>query len=316
MSLIEPDTVSAILALVVQPFKNANPKQFPSSQPVALERENLFKLKRFQYAVCEKTDGNRTLLVTFCGRLYSVDRGMRVSLVNDVTSTINNSVLDGEHLPHQNKYIIHDCLMFDNEPVTHIPNLYSRLEFAERVINTLSDKSTITLKQFYETKDILKPDFETILSLSGNERDGLIFTPVNWPVHTGRDNSLFKWKPNDKNTFDFVVFRAPKVFVFYIYANKKLKRVYDLAMESKNGEEFENFCVDKNLQYIEESTEWMPISPQNVIIEVSYSPADKTYHPERVRTDKTHPNGYITFMKTHLNIKENITMNDIKKKLK
>ena len=39
--------------------------------------------------------------------------------------------------------------------------------------------------------------------------DGLVFTPVNEPVRIGTHETMFKWKPLEKNTVDFLMKREP-----------------------------------------------------------------------------------------------------------
>ena len=39
--------------------------------------------------------------------------------------------------------------------------------------------------------------------------DGLVFTPVYDPIRLGTHETMFKWKPLEKNTVDFLMKREP-----------------------------------------------------------------------------------------------------------
>ena len=68
------------------------------------------------------------------------------------------------------------------------------------------DPVKLKMKTFH-----LLDDFEdfmnTYLPSVEQEIDGLIFTPIEQPVKTGTHETMFKWKPRDKNTIDFQVKR-------------------------------------------------------------------------------------------------------------
>ena len=41
------------------------------------------------------------------------------------------------------------------------------------------------------------------------EVDGLVFTPINEPIRIGTHETMFKWKPQAKNTVDFLMKKEP-----------------------------------------------------------------------------------------------------------
>jgi len=49
------------------------------------------------------------------------------------------------------------------------------------------------------------------------EMDGLIFTPINEPIRIGTHETMFKWKPRNKNTIDFLVKKGPTVKHLDVY---------------------------------------------------------------------------------------------------
>ena len=112
------------------------------------------------------------------------------------------------------------------------------------------------------------------------ETDGLVFTPVNEPIRTGTHETMFKWKPHDRITIDFLV------------------RGRDLYIQERG-------------QLYKESEMHVPHNfPDGTIVECGYGELGWT--PVKARTDKTHPNNRRTYLRTLVNLRENIGYNEFK----
>jgi len=135
------------------------------------------------------------------------------------------------------------------------------------------------------------------------EMDGLIFTPVNEPVRTGTHETMFKWKPLNKNTIDFKVKKSPTVEtpgcipgppVWRLYIQDKGKLIHESQIP-----------IDRMSEY-----KWLR---ENDIVECMYVTWENGpfwWKPIKKRTDKTFPNSRRTFYRTLVNIKENIQMKE------
>eukprot|EP00750_Incisomonas_marina_P002094 INCI1206.1.p1 GENE.INCI1206.1~~INCI1206.1.p1 ORF type:complete len:833 (+),score=170.98 INCI1206.1:246-2744(+) len=66
----------AIQKLLVDGGSTSNPNGFPGMQPASLDANNMYDIvrKRDDYFVCEKTDGERFLLLLYAGECYLIDR--------------------------------------------------------------------------------------------------------------------------------------------------------------------------------------------------------------------------------------------------
>jgi hypothetical protein len=109
--------------------------------------------------------------------------------------------------------------------------------------------------------------------------DGLVFTPVPDPIRMGTHETLFKWKPRDRITIDFLV---------------------------RNGREL--FVQDRGTEYKEAELHRGQGSPypDGSILECGYG--DLGWEVEKIRTDKTYPNNRRTYFRTLVNIRENIQL--------
>ena len=107
-----------------------------------------------------------------------------------------------------------------------------------------------------------------------------MFTPVDEPVRSGTHETMFKWKPKDRITIDFLV------------------RGKDLYLQER-GQLYKESEIHGNHSY-----------PDDTILECAYG--ELGWSPVKVRTDKTHPNNRRTFLRTLINLKENIGYEEFK----
>jgi len=236
--------------------------RFPGSQPVSLERKHLDDLQKRPWLVCEKSDGVRYLLLIHKtdfvvrrpptvwqkelgarrGCCFLVNRkfeflavpSLDVQLGEQLLSTLNNSLLDGElvrdevDLPSseegeeaevgvktmpQATFLVFDALSVRNHFVGEL-DLFDRLrvaqgEFIFNIRLTYGEfqpvvPCIITLKQMYKTEHV-NFVLQHVIKTLPHENDGLIFTRVDKPYKCGKTEDILKWKPRHLNSVDFEV---------------------------------------------------------------------------------------------------------------
>lgn len=128
---------------------------FPGPQPVSIEYKHFPILKKNEYVVCEKTDGERHMLVAtmfegkkkclFVNRAFDM---IDVS-INLPKKAYEGTILDGEL--YENTLMIYDALLINAAPVGHL-NLYQRLAEAEKLVKFIIcmkfDKHRLKMKIF------------------------------------------------------------------------------------------------------------------------------------------------------------------------
>ena len=78
----------------------------------------------------------------------------------------------------------------------------------------------IKIKKFYKYTDFdnfIKNEYNI-----NNNNDGIIFMPNNLSVMSGTQYSLFKWKPLNKHSFDFLIKEENKNLEAYVYHLKNI----------------------------------------------------------------------------------------------
>jgi len=290
---------------------------FPGPQPVSLERRDLFKLKRFPYLVCVKSDGMRFMMLctqsvnaTGGPKCYMIDRAFRPFEVEQAFDNVvyTNTLFDGELVKFKNgvwTYIIHDCVSFKGEDVSQL-NFNKRYACATETVNKLlvakpPGMFPIEIKKFVpfgELKTLI--DMESRNEIS-HPTDGLIFTPTMLPIGTNAQYTLFKWKSVKLHTFDFKITNEPDKHIAFVNNKGVLSAFASVTKDSSQGKDFgEKLAGLTNPKY-----------ESGMIVECEYNPKTGCFDPLFVRTDKTHPNGLYTVDKTLLNIRENITIEEL-----
>lgn len=247
---------------------------FPGPQPISIERKHMHILKQKLYVVCEKTDGVRHLLV--CLRIGQtkvcalVDRLFHIRVIRAALPI--DTILDGELL--DNSFIVHDAILVSGENVMQ-KYLTERLEKARGVIGP-SMGIKISVKRMRPMSDFEQLVVET----QGNPKvDGFIFTPIKEPVRTGTHETLFKWKPLEKITIDFLC------------------------------KENALFIWDRGTGFIKVQN--FTAAPHEIgkILECR---RDQTgsWQLVKIRDDKDHPNNRRTYLRTLVNMRECIDVKD------
>lgn len=291
-----------------------NSNEFPGPQPVAVEKKNFEEMSKKEYVICEKTDGERHILI-----LINIDNKPMCFITNRNSEffflpfsfkkeVFEGTIFDGELIKNNNEewnYIIHDCMCYNGQDYkikNHILRYAAIIDFITlRYVVKSTDCFNIKTKIFYKYGPLISETWEHIVKTSENKIDGLIFTPVNEPIKFGRQWDLLKWKEPGNNTIDLLVKKIGKKINLY-GVKKQVNYIYKTFTESdKNFSFVENFCV---LNAIDCKLK------EGVIIEFKYSIIDELFKPYRVRSDKSYPNSQITIDNTVKNITEAIQIKD------
>ena len=287
---------------------------FPGAQPVTVERKNFETLKKEKYMICEKSDGERAVLILInindkpmCfiinrnNELYFMDFSFKKEV-------FEGSIFDGEIIKTKKtadsegswNYLIHDCMVYNGTSfmkISHCLRYACVVDFiTKRYINKLTDCFNIKTKLFYKYGNDLNKTWEHINKTTENNIDGLIFTPINEHIKFGRDYTLLKWK--EEHTVDFSVRKIGVKINLYYIKNKGIQIYKVLSKGTENYELILKFLTENDLL------------KKDVIIEFKI-PYSGYFTPYRLRLDKDKPNGEITVINTLKNIEENIKIEEI-----
>jgi hypothetical protein len=223
-----------------------------------------------------------------------VDRSQSMYLLplNIGRSMYRGTILDGELVQcHDGTwvYAIYDCILIENNAIKQV-NLTTRLVEASRFVSSImkmaKDPLTMFVKSMYDSApELMDKTFPY-------ETDGIVFTPVNEPVRSGTHETMFKWKPRDKNTIDFQFKWDARKKKWNMFIQEKGKLIIESELFESQVGDF-TFSEDDivECQYIHwESPRW--------------------WKPLQKRTDKTYPNNRRTFYRTLHNIAENIQLSE------
>ena len=281
---------------------------FPGPQPVSIEHRHFPVLKGAEYLVCEKTDGERYMMVAFIfegkRKCVFVNRAFNMFEVpiNLKKSVYDGTILDGEL--YEDTLMVYDAVWVNGESVWNL-NLMKRLEAARSIMKSIiymkSDQYRLKCKTFHQMREFGK-FMDVYLPTVQQKIDGLVFTPVNEPVRIGTHETMFKWKPQEKNTVDFLVKREPSRETPGFKPGTPAWRLY---VQEKGKLFFESELPFNRM----EDEPWFE---DGAIVECKYVTWEEPmwWKPLKRRTDKNYPNNRRTFYRTIVNIKENIQMKE------
>lgn len=293
-------------------------KFFPAPQPVSLERRDLSKLVKHEYLVCAKSDGMRFLLLCYGTNCYMVNRAFNFFKVNlnfnnkelyNSEGPYDNSlggIFDGELvLNKQNKwqYVIHDCINIYGKDISD--NIFP-VRYSE-IVKLTSDywiaegsEFRVTSKQFFPFKQLELLNRLIQQDKLDHKTDGIICTPRNKKIGSYTQYGLFKWKPRHLHTFDFKILKNQEG----ITALVNIHGIHVPYACAPHGSEEERI-------FLEGLSKNCPEFTNNSIVECDFDDVNEVYTPIKLRNDKTYPNSKNTVEKTHCNIKENITIEEL-----
>ena len=281
---------------------------FPGPQPVSIEHRHFPVLKGAEYLVCEKTDGERYMMVAcmFEGKKKCVFVNRAFNMfevpINLKKSVYDGTILDGEL--YENTLMVYDAVWVNGESVWNL-NLMKRLDAARSIMKSViymkSDQYRLKCKTFHQMREFGK-FMDVYLPTVQQKIDGLVFTPVNEPVRIGTHETMFKWKPQEKNTVDFLMKREPSRETPGFKPGTPAWRLY---VQEKGKLFFESELPFNRM----EDEPWFE---DGAIVECKYVTWEEPmwWKPLKRRTDKNYPNNRRTFYRTIVNIKENIQMKE------
>lgn len=282
----------ALLASLFAAWGTTSVAAFPGPMCVSIERRNFETVRRTRYVVCEKTDGLRYLL--FCTRLDNknvcvlVNRKLRVFLlgIHVPTAWFATTLLDGELALHRPTgrwhYLAFDAVAVNGTGVGELP-LVERMRAVCAACACYAphpqDAVVVLVKRFFDKENIR--DFHEHYNCMSDDygTDGLVLTPVDLPVASGRHQSMFKWKPVNDITIDFQV--AGKHLCIYEPRARRLVRIQAAP----------------------------PGLAEGTVVECTR--VSGTWVPSKVRRDKRFPNDMQTYQRTMGNFAENVTLGEI-----
>ena len=343
--------------------KSDNTVYLLTPKPVALKKINLENPDNYGvvsilrgYTVTEKADGERLLLyINGNGDVYTIDSSKRVEGTGiKAKKEAYNSLIDGEYV-HCNKridgikrhlYAAFDIYYLNGEKLTSLPLIdekhkcrYNEMLKLDKLLNIKESSIDFMVKKHNYSKDIYKENKNILTNHSKlpYEIDGLIFTPAKlgvysyyptMPVEIKIDmtwNSVFKWKPPEQNTIDFLIrfigdikkdgFKYRKYGLYVTDKNMlndyNIKNVLNIRYKFNNIDRLTNYLetTEKDIfklfvpnKYYSNDSEFAFIEintkgevraenndkiDNNTIVEFRYDLIEKRWIPIRVRTDKT-----------------------------
>lgn len=290
----------AVQTKIINNWTTARKKSgdFPGPQPVSMERKDLCKLSQFPYMVAEKTDGMRFLMLIEKGQRYLIDRAFRVYLTDTEEKSNKLSILDGELVQETDgtwAYYAHDAVVIEGTSII-TRNLTERLARIYEFVSTLESVKAKKMVPFEKLEEFLA---EQVSLAAIHAVDGLILTPIDKPVESGTQYSLFKWKTADQQTMDFLVIPKSRRYELWVYDKNELIKYATYSTKTGKGRVFEKHVCT--------------IPQQGSVIECKYY--EGNYIPLKARPDKSRPNSLRTIEKTLIGIQENITVDDLLKQV-
>ena len=283
------------------------PHMFPAPQPISVERRHFGQLNSHPYVVSPKADGERFLLVALGDRSVLINRAFEET---DIKFRLKKNAFEGTILDVEkigNRILVFDAYQVNGEIIKD-KYLDERLERAtslvKSILKTSKDPLKLEMKPVFERNELekaMKTDF-------GYETDGLIFTPKDEPARVGTHETMFKWKPLEKNTVDFQVVPSTRMHD----CRQEMIYGYDLYVQ----EHGKKICEGRLPQDLVEP-HWRPIMDAGkdhcLILECEYIQGEVNFwRPIGIRRDKTMPNARRTFQRTLVNIEEDIQWKEFK----
>ena len=268
--------------------------RLPGPNPVSIERKDFEKLKTKKYAIAEKTDGIRFIMMFT--RLFGfkvctiIDRSMTAYLVplKAIPRVLfQGTIFDGELTVDQSGrkcFILFDSVIVSGVTVSQL-DFGSRLIAMRRSLKDFKmhhqDPVEIRLKAWTDLGDVNAAKAKIAEANKVYHTDGVVLVPKDDPVIYGRNFDFFKMKPHGTHTVDFIVMDNAGTIGVYDPRSKR-----DVAIGKVPG----------NYQ-------------AGVVVECKI--VNNVWSVVGVRMDKKQSNDMLTYEKTMLNIRENILVDEL-----
>ncbi|TNV72920.1 hypothetical protein FGO68_gene2376 [Halteria grandinella] len=225
-----------ILKQAIKSFQSAKTgKSFPGAQPISFQQQHVFDIQQSDFIVCEKSDGQRYLLVETMNPsgFFLINRKNQMTQVSPKHSTFFSTesgkflimnIFDGELLMDRGSktpvLLIFDALFVRGQKsVMHLPftqrltlaatevrSRFRRIQIADSLIGAQKQNPhaeiEIYMKDMFRAADV-PLIFTHIMPKLIHENDGLILTMNQCPYYPGTCPQILKWKPQELNTIDF-----------------------------------------------------------------------------------------------------------------
>jgi len=290
-----------------QQVMQTKPHMFPAPQPISVERRHFGQLNSHPYVVSPKADGERFLMVALGDRSVLINRAFEETDIKFrfKKNAFEGSVLDVEKIG--NRILVFDAYQVNGEIIKD-RGLDERLErttaLVKSVLKTSKDLLKLEMKPVFERDELEK----AINTDFGYDTDGLIFTPKDEPARVGTHETMFKWKPLEKNTVDFQVVpstrmhdcRQEMIYGYDLYVQEHGKKICEARVPQELVEPHWRTVMDAGKDHC-------------LILECEYIQGDVNFwRPIGIRRDKTMPNARRTFQRTLVNIEEDIQWKEFK----
>ena len=361
LTKIEQDTIVKKYMKLISSVREVNKydkykNYYLAPKPVTLELKNLVDpdlsigtisiLKN--YAVTDKADGERMLLyVDEKSEAYLIDSIFEVKKLNVQVSSgaLKNSLFDGEYISTTEKpiFAIFDVYFIGSENIMKeplMPTRYAKMEMVTKPTYWKMNNVNLSI----EIKKHIAADGSNLFDvcktiLQDKSRpyniDGLVFTPVDLPVFAYYPNKfknirgksvswdkVFKWKPPEQNTIDFLVkeiegiytdkqtnrqYKKFKLYTGYdaskwedVSVQAGIKRIFSPNIKNTKDEDYQarlfkpiqNYSPDVSIAFIPVNQAGNAVSMEgetiddDTIVEMSYVPDENTHQSLRWKANR------------------------------
>jgi len=277
---------------------------FPGPQPLSIERADFPSLLKKPYVMCEKTDGQRGAIMfdvvhvdgnplKLCV-LFNRSGKVWICPIQKVPSALwQGSVFDGEVVLFKGEvpcFLIFDAIRISGMWLEQTV-FTERLAMAKVALQTYGytpqgDPLLLKLKVMIHQEDFSAA--EGLLSTRKMEfnTDGVLLIPDVPGFSIGRTKGMYKLKPPGTHTVDFMVEPQGGLSVY---------------KPDKDAQVVVGHIIDTTHSLLE----------PGVIVECAYTGHGDIWKVVVVRDDKTFSNDFLTYTKTLINQRENLSLADI-----
>jgi hypothetical protein len=308
--------------------------KFVGLNVMPLTKSKIAVLQSERYAVTEKADGERYLLLIHDTKFYLINNRMQIKYtgLQLINNDLSGSLFDGElvglktspEIKDKNyKYLIFDCFFLKGKDQRGF-SLDERIKLMEQTYKKFTVNNPnlqIGLKTYFkETANMSLAKYCDLVYSTPYpyELDGIVLTPVSTPYSKidtknskGQMIEILKWKPLDQLSIDFGV----ELLDHFPRIDPLLKQnIVRAKLKVSQGQRWEDFLPkdggsDFNIIKLSvDETDQRPHSRDgniifnNSVVEFIYKPNDDlNWIPIRFRPDKTtihRPNAYHTASST------------------
>jgi len=273
---------------------------FPGNLPISLQRNHLMQLP-FGFVISNKTDGERSFLFICQSAIFTINRNLDIEYLGKI-NTNNLYLFDAEIVTNLNLILIFDTLVFQSKNVLRT-DITQRNELARLFVSTQGnphaqlkiDHWVIETKPLFQYHHLL--DLYASQSRLPYDCDGIVFSRL-WAAYkpfTQDPLSLIKWKP--LTTIDFLVLDAPSVVNFVSIPKEFCEFQVSNGNCALSLGPNEIFSFFDNDQFNE-----------GAVVECKWE--KNKWVGIKIRKDKKNANKLTTILKSLINIKDPIFLED------